>query len=56
MSTDAQIIRFPLERTSAPRSCFQCAYYSENYCHLFEEQIDSELFAAADCDAFETNQ
>lgn len=55
VSTDAQIIPFP-RRAPEPRSCFDCIHFAhvESHCHMWGEQIDSELFAAADCDAFET--
>lgn len=43
-----QVIEFP-----ARRSCFLCAHYTESYCQLFDEHIDSEIFAAKDCHGYE---
>jgi len=37
------------------RTCFDCGHYTESYCRLFAEQIDSELFSARDCDGFEAS-
>lgn len=35
------------------RTCFRCSHYLENYCRLFDEQIDSEIYAAKNCAGFE---
>lgn len=37
------------------RSCFKCRHYAAHvsYCAEVGEAIDSELYAAADCDAYE---
>jgi len=42
-------------RPVARRTCFDCNHYTENYCRLFAEQIDSEVYAARDCDGFEAS-
>ncbi len=44
----ADVIPFPPVRT-----CFACVHYVESYCRLFDEAIDSELYAARDCVGFE---
>lgn len=36
-----------------PRTCFACVHYTEGWCRQFEEPIDSEIFAATDCDSYE---
>lgn len=41
-----------------PRTCFDCdhmgvAAHGTSWCLLFDEQIDSELYAAKDCNGFE---
>lgn len=38
------------------RSCFACIHYDEpaSTCRVFDERIDSELFAAKECGAYET--
>lgn len=45
------LVQLPLR----PRSCFDCVHFSEarSTCELFAEVIDSELFAAADCEGYE---
>ena len=64
---DAKIIQFPA-RPGQPgqplhpsqmgrvRSCFDCVFYlfETSHCDLYDERIDSELFAARDCDGYET--
>lgn len=46
----AQIITFPRKKT-----CFSCLHYAEEEgrCQLFDEYIDSEIFAARDCPGYE---
>ena len=49
----AQVIHLPIEVT-----CFQCQHYAFNFlgsgrCQLFDEEVDSEIFAARDCAGFE---
>lgn len=34
-------------------SCFLCKHYSIGHCELYDEEIDSELFAAAHCDSYQ---
>lgn len=49
-----------------PRSCFECIHHQDrespsewgdhglhSYCTVFEEQIDSEVYAAEDCEAYD---
>ena len=48
VAVSARIFEFPNLRT-----CFRCVHYTESYCRLFDEQIDSETFAAKDCPGFE---
>ena len=38
-----------------PRTCFACAHYvaEVSRCFLFDEPIDSELYAAKDCNGYE---
>lgn len=45
-----EVIAFP-----SVRSCFLCAHYDYDHsrCRLFDEPIDSELFAARDCAGYE---
>lgn len=43
------------------RSCFQCEHYEffpigPGHCHLFDEAIDSEIYAARDCAGYEPKQ
>jgi hypothetical protein len=44
------LIEFPNKR-----SCFKCEHYASEVsrCFLFDEQIDSEIFAAKDCNGYE---
>lgn len=46
----ADVIDFPVKRT-----CFLCAHYVESYCRLFDVPIDSEIYAARDCNGFEAD-
>ena len=43
------------QHSAPPRTCFDCDHYTESYCRLFAERIDSELYAARDCDGFEAS-
>lgn len=49
------VVRLPERDLLKPRSCFLCRHYVEQsaWCGVFEEPIDSELFAASDCEAYE---
>lgn len=44
------VIAFP-----SKRSCFKCAHHSAvlSRCLLFDEAVDSELYAAKDCNGYE---
>lgn len=42
------VVPFPFQVT-----CFHCAHYTESYCRLFDEPIESEIEAAKDCNGFE---
>ena len=49
----ADVIPFPNQRT-----CFTCEHYAWNAfgngrCELYDEPIDSEIFAARDCAGYE---
>ena len=49
----AQVIQLPVVRT-----CFVCVHHTEagptpSHCRLFDEPIDSELFAARHCSSYE---
>lgn len=39
----------------AAKTCFNCQHYDEpvRVCRVFDEQIDSEIFAAEECPAYE---
>lgn len=48
-----EVIHLPIEV-----SCFQCQHYDFHFlgpgrCQLFDEDIDSEIYAARDCAGFE---
>lgn len=47
-----EVIELPVVRT-----CFVCAHYTEavavSHCLLFDESIDSELYAARHCSSYE---
>lgn len=48
-------------RKFGSRTCFNCTHYDpiwgprdhEGFCHQFEEPVDSEIFAARHCEAFD---
>lgn len=44
------LIHLPVQRT-----CFRCEHFLtlESHCRLFDEQIDSEIYAAKDCPGYE---
>lgn len=46
----ADVLPFPNRRT-----CWKCIHYApeQNRCLLFDAPIDSEVYAAKDCDGFE---
>lgn len=52
----AQVINFPGSKPEPPKTCFKCKHYDEpaQECTLFAEKIDSELYAALDCEGYET--
>lgn len=55
------MIDFPVGRNQEPeeaQTCFRCQHYDEpkTTCLLFDEQIDSELYAARDCPGYETGE
>ena len=45
-----EVIAFPNKR-----SCFKCEHYVSEVsrCFLFDEPVDSELYAARDCNGYE---
>ena len=49
----ARIYQFPAKR----RSCFDCIHFESplSQCLFYDERVDSELYAAKDCEAFETS-
>ena len=50
----ADVIDLPERALLEPPTCFRCVNYAiEGWCRLFDEPIDSELFAARDCEAYE---
>lgn len=52
------LLPFPGVELPAERTCFQCLWYIEASarCVMFGEQIDSEIYAAQDCDAYEVDR
>jgi hypothetical protein len=43
-----QVVPIPIAKT-----CFTCVHHLDTRCMLFDEQIDSEIYAAADCSGYE---
>lgn len=45
------------ERSGAAQTCFDCTHYGQidgrGRCSVFEEDIDSEVLAGSDCDAYD---
>lgn len=57
MITDGNVFYLP-ERPERPQTCFECdhlgiAWGGSSWCLLYDEGIDSEIYAAKDCPGFE---
>lgn len=43
-----QVIPIPIAKT-----CFSCIHHLGNRCELYDEEIESEIYAAMDCSAYD---
>lgn len=48
VNLSVQVVPIPVAKT-----CFTCIHHFGTRCQLFDEQIDSEIYAAADCSGYE---
>jgi hypothetical protein len=34
------------------KTCWSCCFYGDQFCEVFEVEVDSEIYAARDCEEY----